>query len=219
MISNILSIGSYFLAFSALDTILTRLRYQGVYYGIHALHNAIIVFTTYSDVWITITDFSSLANRPMQMLPMQLCFALHFYHIAYYWKKFRMDDWLHHILMIGIALPIGLTIECGPLLGYNLFFSTGLPGGIDYLLLFLNRNNYLVKATEKHINTILQVWVRSPGILSHAVFTYIYISSVQFTALSQFVALVVVFLDYWNAQYFMQQVVLDAGFRNIILPY
>ena len=43
----------------------------------------------------------------------------------------------HHILMIGIALPIGWFVDSKSLLGYSLFFTTGLPGGIDYFLLFL----------------------------------------------------------------------------------
>jgi hypothetical protein len=141
-------------------------------------------------------------------MAMDFVFALHLYHIALYWRKFRFDDWLHHILMIGVALPIGAYVDSKSLLGYSLFFTTGLPGGIDYFLLFLTRNNWLNKNYEKNINSWLNTWIRSPGCISHATLSLVLTHSecLQYS-LDWWLGVCVSFLTYWNGQYFMKQVV------------
>ncbi len=50
----------------------------------------------------------------------------------------------------------------------SLFFMTGIPGGITYLLLILVRYNYITKLTEKRISKHLNLWLRMPGILFFA---------------------------------------------------
>lgn len=218
MIISILYILGYTAAFYAMDAALMNL--EGKYYAVHALHNAAIVWSTGPEVLQTLTDFSSVAAAPTNFHALQLCFALHFYHIAKYYKKFRADDWLHHILMIGIALPIGGVVHGGTLLGYSLFFTTGLPGGIDYVLLFLTRNGWLHRDIEKRANVWMNVWIRSPGTASLAALVLAH-ASTQTHALTPWnygAAVVTAALNFWNGQYFMQQVVLDAGQRHLFLP-
>ena len=69
--------------------------------------------------------------------------------------------------MVFLALPLGIVSNSGFLLGYSLFFLTGIPGCIDYLLLFLTRNNFIEKITEKRINNYVNLWIRCPGCVSH----------------------------------------------------
>lgn len=199
------------LFFCGLDSFLQRLRLEGRYYGVHALHNMAITAFTTSEVITTLTNFSSIHTYPTNYIALELCTALHLYHILYYFQKLRLDDWLHHILMIGVALPIGGVLPAGTLLGYSLFFTTGLPGGIDYILLFLVRNNWLHRNTEKKANHALNVWIRSPGCASHAALVCAYLSMHETSILFMLGALTTAFLNYWNGQYFMQQVVYDAG--------
>ncbi len=206
---DILITCGYFSMFIALDRLITRIGLDGVYYFVHAIHNACMIYTTAPEVYTTLTDFTGLAAYPTNMNAVSLCFALHFYHIALYHKKFRYDDWLHHILMIFIALPIGLFVPSSTLLGYSLFFTTGLPGGIDYAILFGVRNNWIPRMTEKRINNWLNVWIRSPGCASHAALTLAYICSTQGTTVFQTIGCIPPLLVFWNGQYFMQQVVED----------
>ena len=213
-LTHAFNIGSIFGTFCILDDILTKYtRIQGVYYLMHALHNVLIVKATLPDVIHTWTNFGGL--YPQNMYALELVFALHFYHVCMHWRKFRMDDWLHHILMIGIALPIGGYFESGSLLGYSLFFTTGLPGGIDYVLLFLVRNNLLERSTEKRVNAWLNVWIRSPGCASTAGYAicYAYLASSSYSMM-RWAAIVTALLNYWNGQYFMRQIV-----ENNILSY
>jgi len=188
---------------------------EGVYYLLHSAHNAAIVYLTAPDVYNTIVHYDSVALSTKNTVALELVFALHLYHIAYYWRKLRFDDWLHHGLMIGVALPIGTFLDSGTLLGYSLFFTTGLPGCIDYFLLFLTRNNILNKDIEKRVNYCLNTWIRSPGTASHAVLTLIYLMHSKPHVIIQVLGLFTALLNYWNGQYFMAQVVYDAGVRRI----
>jgi hypothetical protein len=209
MLFELANIGIIFSSFCLFDRLLANYTsLDGIYYLIHSLHNGVIVYLTGQEVFSTLTNFKYVLTSPKNMIALEFVFALHFYHLAIYWKKFRMDDWLHHILMIGIALPIGWVADSGSLLGYSLFFTTGLPGGIDYALLFLTRNNWLNRNTEKIVNAWLNTWIRSPGCISHATLTLSLISlkSQVFSQMWWF-GIIVAILTFWNGQYFMRQVV------------
>ena len=118
--------------------------------------------------------------------------------------------------MIGIALPIGGLVPSGTMLGFSLFFTTGLPGGIDYALLFLTRNFWLRRDVEKRINTWMNVWIRSPGCVAQAALSVVALYTNAHTLLiyQWYAGLVAGLLNYWNGQYFMQQVVYDLGKRS-----
>jgi hypothetical protein len=216
MFSTLLNIMGYCGIFCAIDKTLERFRLNGAYYLIHSIHNMAIVSYTANEVVQTLTNFSSIRQSPVNYTALQLCFALHIYHIALYWRKFRMDDWLHHGLMIGVALPIGGCLPAGTLLGYSLFFTTGLPGMIDYFILFLVRNEWANKDVEKRVNAWLNVWIRSPGCVSQAALTCAYLSTLQaISPVFMYGAYISAFLNYWNGQYFMRQIVYDVGTRQI----
>lgn len=197
-------------SFEYLDRFLTQIGLQNPYYAVHALHNALIVWSSASDVWTTFTDVHSLHDRQPNDVAAILCFALHFYHIAIYRDRFRPDDWLHHGLMIGIALPLGLLLPSSTFLGFSLFFTTGLPGGIDYALLFGVRNGWVDRMTEKRVNRWLNVWIRSPGAVAQATLvTAATLSAPETHWLMRAGCLIPAALNYWNGQYFMEQVVAD----------
>jgi hypothetical protein len=212
-----LNIFLWFCGFCICDRALTALRLEGVYYFLHSVHNGLVVYATAPDVYKTLTEFHRVGQISTNWFALELVFALHFYHIALYFKKFRFDDWLHHVLMIGIALPIGGFLPSGTLLGYSLFFTTGLPGGIDYFLLFLTRNGWLRRESEKRVNSWLATWVRSPGCASQAALTVAFVHMQKSFAGDVYPAhyyglgLLTAALNYWNGQYFMDQVVRDAA--------
>lgn len=202
--------------FCITDYVIKHTGARNPYYLIHSFHNALIVLYTYTDIINTFTDFQSLPHYYPNYNASALCFALHIYHIIMYYTTFRFDDWLHHIIMIAIALPIGIILPSSTLLGFSLFFTTGLPGCIDYMLLYLVRNGEVLRTTEKRINTWLNVWIRAPGCVAHATVTFIYLLTFG-THLSPFVfwlACIPPLTNYWNGMYFMQQVVIDYARQN-----
>jgi hypothetical protein len=122
------------------DKVLIGNKYEGKYYLIHGINNALITYLTFGDLVSTFTDFSTVLSATTSVLPSIITYSLHFYHVFVYHKKFNIDDWLHHTLM-GAALFVAHQFNSGRLINYSLFFTTGLPGMIDYFLLFLVKNN------------------------------------------------------------------------------
>jgi len=203
--------------FAVLDTVIKKKGFEKPYYAVHAIHNALIVYNTAPDVYYSLTEFSNLDPYPTNQTAIQLCLALHLYHFLLYWRSFCFTDWLHHGLMIGIALPIGCWLEAHTFMGMSLFFTTGLPGGIDYILLFASRNGYVQKETQKRVNTVLNVWIRSPGCIAMATLSAVYILAREGDL--KVIALLPSILNYWNGQYFMEQVVRDSariGYLNLL---
>lgn len=210
MLTDIFLTASAFGAFYGLDVLLTAARLEGIYYIVHAIHNACIIALTAPDVITTLTAFSTVATHSVNMAAVDICVALHFYHIARYWRKFRFDDWLHHILMVGVAIPIGVFYDSRTFMGFSLFFTTGLPGFIDYVALALVRNGRLARNTEKAINNYINVWIRSPGCIAlTALLTAFVYEMVDATVWEKALLLIPGALTYWNGQYFMYQVVRD----------
>lgn len=192
---------------------------KGKYYLIHFINNMFITFYTYRNILECLTDiykFQEYTTNPQTII---ITFALHVYHIISYFDKLRFDDWLHHILMIAIVVPVGIFMNSGSLLGCGLFFLSGLPGGIDYLLLFLVRNKIIDRMLEKYINTYLNIWIRCPGCIFHATISTLTLIKFAdnysyFNLISGFLC---VFIIFWNGVYFMNQVVQNYAVNNYIL--
>jgi hypothetical protein len=198
--------------FSLLDKAISAYGFVKPYYAVHVIHNTMMVALTAGDVYRSINDFNNSLYHPTTWLATYLCFALHFYHIIDYRNFFHRDDWLHHGLMIGVALPLGCLSTSGSLMGMNLFFTTGLPGGISYALLFAERNGWITREQEKKINVPIHVWIRAPGCTANATLITTAMLSAPYVSTAQAaIALLIAGLTYWNGQYFMQQVVAAAS--------
>lgn len=215
-LTPLLVISALTYGFAAIDRWLTHRGAQKPYFAVHVLHNAAIVAVTARDVWRSFTDVYGLTEYPVTWLSVYLCYALHLYHCVLYWRAFHVDDWLHHGLMIGVALPLGSTVAAGPLMGMNLFFTTGLPGGVSYALLFAEKNGMITRETSRRWNARVNLWIRAPGCCAMAALAIATsLSSPVTTDWELVVALLVAALTVWNGQYFMAQVIAaDAVTQN-----
>lgn len=202
---------SFFGFYVGLDALMPN-KYEGKYYFIHALNNALIVYLTYNDLILTFTEFDSVLVNHINILPSIVTYGLHTYHTFVYYHKFKFDDWLHHILM-GVALFTAHQFHTGRLINYSLFFTTGLPGMIDYFLLFLVKNNKMESLNEKKINSWINLWIRSPGCVSHAVLTLlvynIYSKTLLNSAFEKFGYIFTAVITFWNGIYFMNKVIIS----------
>lgn len=203
--------------FAAADKGIAALGLHRPYYAVHVIHNAAMFALTAGDVKDSFTRLYDIPTLPIKWPAIWLCFALHLYHLLLYWRTFRFDDWLHHGLMIGIALPLGCIIEgAGPLVGFSLFFTTGLPGGIGYAALWLERNGCLRRATEKRIGRFVNVWLRAPGCVAHAALTVAVMLSNPSPPHWQLVGgLLTAALTSWNGLYFMEQAVASHATETV----
>jgi hypothetical protein len=215
---SLMSIGLLTWCFREMDQRLSYLGFQRPYYGVHAFHNACIVALTAGDVAAAFTEPGFGLTRPITWGAVLLCYALHLYHIWEYVAAFRFDDWLHHGLMIGIALPMGSMVPSGALMGFNLFFTTGLPGGISYALMFAQRNGWITRETETSMNARAHLWIRVPGCVAHAALTLAAgLSNPATTAFYDVVTVLVAALTAWNGLYFANQAV-RADERRLAAP-
>jgi hypothetical protein len=208
---------SFFGFYVGFDKVLKN-KYEGKYYLIHALHNMFIVYLTHGDIVSTFTEFNFILIKNINILPSIVTFSLHIYHIFVYREKFKSDDWLHHILM-GAALFMAHQFNTGRLINYSLFFTTGFPGMIDYFLLFLVKNNKLDFRIEKKMNNYINLWIRCPGCISHAVLTVLVYNIYKNTILNghfeQFGYIFTAIITYWNGIYFMNKVVIS--YNTVVL--
>ncbi len=218
-------IGQYFytiaggvIAFIVIDKVLEKFNIQGQYYFNHFIANSIVVYNTFNSMKLAYNLNSIMTNDDINGLYMvkSIIYSLHFYHLIWYNKKLRFDDYLHHLLMVGISLPLTEYMSPSHITNHCFFFTTGLPGGIDYLLLFLNRNNFIPRFIEKTINNWLNLWIRCPGcimnsslIICKLVYEYNTIRSLQLYS-----GLFILLSVYWNGIYFMNQVVIDYNVRK-----
>jgi hypothetical protein len=213
---NFLYFIGFFGLYVGIDTSIGS-KYNGKYYLIHGFNNALIVYLTYNDVVSVFTDFDTVLTSNVTVLPSIITYSLHFYHVFSYCKKFTPDDWLHHTLM-GLALAAAHLFNTGRLINYSLFFTTGLPGMIDYFLIFFVKNNMLTSIIEKRLNNYINLWLRSPGCISHAVLTLLVYNIYKNTLLNgYFEQLGYIFtsvITYWNGIYFMNKVVISYN-KNI----
>lgn len=192
MIKNII-FGVLF--FIGIDYGLSKYKIEGRYYANHAICNSAVIINT--------ININNLYNAKT------IIYSLHIYHIIWYFKKLRKDDWIHHLLMIGIVLPLTETVEQKYIISHGLFFTTGLPGLIDYILLFLNRNNLLNIYYEKKINTFINLWIRAPGCIMNTTMSLIILHN-NYNKLSIYQlygGIIMSSLMYWNGIYFMSQTI------------
>jgi len=217
---NIIYLMGFFGIYIGFDKFLGE-KYKGKYYLIHGINNTFIIYLTYGDVVGTFTDFKNvLLAENVSVLPSIVTVSLHLYHVYYYYKYFKPDDWLHHLLM-GVALFAAHQFETGRLINYSLFFTTGLPGMVDYFLLFLVKNDKFDYLSEKRVNNYINLWIRAPGCISHSVLTLLVYNLYKDTLLSGYFEqagyIFTALITYWNGIYFMNKVVISYNSYNNII--
>ena len=90
---------------------------------------------------------------------------------------------------------------------------------IDYFMMFLSRNNFVKKITQKRINNSLNLWIRCPGCISHSILTYTALHKIDKSVFNDFQIIIVYItcvLVFWNGVYFMQLVVADYAVQKYI---
>lgn len=89
--------------------------------------------------------------------------AVHTYHCMAF--PLSKQDIFHHFMFVPtIGVYGGFGVEWGPVRNCVAFFISGLPGGIDYVVLTLVKRGYLSKLFQKRLGSKINLWVRGPGI-------------------------------------------------------
>jgi hypothetical protein len=144
------------------------------WFFIHALANLLVVITAAYPLFVAMTDPQHALDAEKysdtsffgcaSSWPLTIINSVHVYHMI---GGFALSggDYFHHLLFIpALGFP-GQVFRWGPVEPAGAFFISGLPGGIDYFLLGLQKIGALEPMTEKRVNANLNSWVRTPGIL------------------------------------------------------
>lgn len=182
---------------------------------IHSISNLYIAYYAFWDLKECIESPVKLYNIKWDVNSFniyQYTMLLHLYHCLFF--KLTKSDILHHCLMCGISGSLEF-YNTNKLCSAALFFLSGLPGSIDYFLLYLVKINKLSKITEKKAYIFISTWIRSPGC---CLITFLgirdlidlyYINTKQF-----YLTLPSVILTFWNGQYYMMRTCIDYGVWN-----
>jgi hypothetical protein len=159
---------------AVLDKIFRRTLVKGApWFALHCAMNAIVVLFGLRDVYFVLaTPACAMVGEVQSWVPTHVALMVHVYHCVAY-TDLRFDDILHHVAFV---LPMGimqLSMMWGPICNFQMFFITGLPGGLDYALLVLVKQGRLGKLDEKKHNSRIMVWLRMPGLLIMSSIQYV----------------------------------------------
>jgi hypothetical protein len=172
---------------------------------LHSIINMIVVYYSINDVITCIKYNNECYNikwNDNSIKVYNYAFMLHIYHILFF--KLTYDDMLHHSLMVGICGILCYKLQ-SILSSLALFFLSGLPGGIDYFLLYLVKKKLLKSLSEKNVYIIISAYIRSPGCI---LTTFIGMNGVfnnyntgEYKKV--FLLLLMLLLIFWNGQYYL----------------
>ena len=176
------------------------------WFFIHFFVNLMVTYYGFGNVVDCFLHFSTCSRIPWDMNSYySVSFAMmgHVYHMLFFNKYMRFDEWFHHVIMCFIAFPIMFAYSKEIHSIAALWFMTGLPGMIDYFLLWLVKMDWMKKETEKYAYVMLSSIVRGPGCVIAAA-SGINVLNLTLT-MSNFAKWFLVFVTIWNGQYYMYE--------------
>lgn len=168
------------------------------YFLMHFLFNMYVSVST-------LRDTVNIFNHPYEIESVSnhmslLVVLFHIYHIVFYYNTIKLDEIIHHIWIVFILMPITWLYYCN-LANSSLFFMTGFPGGMTYLLLVMKDMDVISSLTEKRVSKYLNMWIRIPGAI--VVGYIIYINAVVAETNGSYISLLFCAAgSIWNGIYF-----------------
>ena len=177
---------------------------KGRWFILHTIGNFFTACYTAPIVYHVLTDPIKSFNEEPNYRPLNLTMALHIYHTLFF-NNLTTIDWIHHIVMCTVA-GCSYFYKVGQCTNFIIFFINGLPGGLDYFMLALVKHNKLNYLKEKELNSYINIWIRSPGIIIGAYNLYLAnLYGILQTGIIE--GLIILGSLLWNAQYFTYRVV------------
>ena len=138
---------------------------------LHALGNLVVAAMCLPDIFYAFRNPPYAVSKAYCLdlpfpgcsdLPTTLIIAMHLYHMIAF--RLGSDDLFHHLTFVPIIGGINFIYPWGVCSNILCFFISGLPGGLDYLMLSAVKAGMMKPYTEKRINCSINTWIRGPGI-------------------------------------------------------
>lgn len=138
------------------------------WFFIHCIMNIYITVIGYENIKFSINNLSTCSiDKWINGYEMYgIAISLHIYHIFNF--KLNKMDWIHHIMTAILTGPVILLTNTTCVSAVGLWFTSGLPGAIDYFLLWLVKMGYCNKKFEKIAYVLISCWIRAPGCIYSA---------------------------------------------------
>ncbi|KAJ1620229.1 hypothetical protein T492DRAFT_1150349 [Pavlovales sp. CCMP2436] len=210
VVKRVVQAGLLSLAGLGVIDILIARHTRARYFFLHVVANLVISLLCLPDVWWIAHDpLQALRSHQTIHWPTAIVFSIHIYHVLFF-KHLQWIDWLHHIIMVAVGAPLLIAGETGPLMNFNNFWMCGIPGGVDYCMLFCVKQGWMKPLDEKRHNTVINVWVRAPFLVCTGTLVFLQ-GHMQTTdhipTYVRFIRYFLMFLACWNALFFMERVV------------
>lgn len=143
------------------------------YFALHAVANTVSTIAALPDLLRVLRDpLHAFSGPTFTMLANSAVISIHAYHCLFF--RLPTADIVHHavfvVVLCGFAIPfkhVG-----GVSNNFGCFFLSGLPGGINYILLVLVREGRLAPLTQKAWDAWINTWIRGPPMSVYAFLQY-----------------------------------------------
>ena len=150
-----------FFAIYVIDKIgISILSKKAQWFQLHFIINMLISYTSWNEAAQILINPNKAKEITNNYITCALAFSLHLYHVLFF--KLSTVDKLHHVSSVFFVTPLGLYFN-KKVLSLHYFFGTGVPGGIEYLLLSLVKHDKLSVIKQKQCSSYLNAFMRMPG--------------------------------------------------------
>jgi len=179
------------------------------YFFLHIFFNTVITYLVYQDTYNLIKNPETgldINYSYYGILSTSAISSFHMYHYLYF-TNLSFDDYIHHIVSCLIVPSIGIIFPFGRLPSLCNIGMCGIPGGIDYFLLFLVKYNIINKITEKNLNRWLNLIIRWPIMFMTSYIFMINFYKLDVNIYSSILMILAMLLHGLNAIYYCDKVI------------
>lgn len=133
----------------------------------------------------------------------------HIYHMVVFYPYLKPDEWFHHLVMMTFN-GVSVYVLGNKAQAASAFFLCGLPGLIDYSMLWGVKMNWISKSWEKWTYLYLTTFIRSPGAVMVTYASLLQLPCLQSRWMVAY-CMVLTGLNFWNGQYYMMKSCRDMG--------
>lgn len=183
-----------------------KIHHNRRWFFIHAYINGLVTYCNWSDTVLALTQptkYPLLPMSPDSFTATNIAIAAHIYHMVVFYDQLKPDEWFHHLVMMtfnGVSVYVlGIKAQSA-----SAFFLCGLPGLIDYSMLWGVKMNWIPKSWEKWTYLYVTTFIRSPGAVMVTYACLLQFSQLQTNWMILYCALLTG-LNFWNGQYYMMK--------------
>jgi hypothetical protein len=144
------------------------------YFILHFIVNFIITCICIPYFLTLFKDPNGIDSEYREYMYIQYTFpilnALHSYHLYNCYSNIKYDEVIHHIITYVFWI---LNIHLNhPIYYVGLIWLSGVPGGITYLMLYLQKFQKVTILQEKYYSMMINFWIRCPGCIIYSTLLY-----------------------------------------------